>query len=535
MGAYLFWLFSQSSKIGRATLSARWPRSMKVCRRPKKAGRATQKAFCTASAATFCLNSILTIQSPPQRLYTAAIDASERHGTRIYKLLASLSLAKLYQSTGRAADAHAVLAPALEGFSPTPEMQEIAEALALLASLGETDELKAAEAQRRRRLHLQTAYGQAMMYSKGFAAEETKVAFGRAAELAAKTDDFSQRFAAAHGQWTVALVRGELKSARDMASAFLQEEENQGHLVEAGVARRGLALICYLVGDFGQARAHCERALATCEPERDREARERFSEDTGCIAMSILATTSWQLGEVERARELIDMADRRAAELGHAPSMAHPLQSKFSLELLRGDPASALAAAEALAALGRDHGMPHWLADAELYAVWARCRLHDPTASAALAASQGARSRGWFSKALLAELELRTHGVDSGLARIEEALALARQDETRRDLALPYLLRGEFLLKCDPPNPAAAEEAFQSAIAIAREQGARSWALRAALALAKLLQSTGCPAEAHAVLAPAVEGFSPTPEMPEIAAAQALLVAIEAGAHVRHQ
>jgi hypothetical protein len=31
------------------------------------------------------------------------------------------------------------------------------------------------------------------------------------------------------------------------------------------------------------------------------------------------------------------------------------------------------------------------------------------------------------------------------------------------------------------------------------------------------------PAEAHAALAPALEGFSPTPEMPEIAEAQALM------------
>jgi hypothetical protein len=50
-------------------------------------------------------------------------------------LLASLSLAKLYQSTARPADAHAVLAPALEGFSATPEMPEIAEAQELLQSL----------------------------------------------------------------------------------------------------------------------------------------------------------------------------------------------------------------------------------------------------------------------------------------------------------------------------------------------------------------------------------------------------------------
>ena len=38
-----------------------------------------------------------------------------------------------------------------------------------------------------RRLKLQTDYGQAMMWSKGFAAEETKTAFARAAELAARS------------------------------------------------------------------------------------------------------------------------------------------------------------------------------------------------------------------------------------------------------------------------------------------------------------------------------------------------------------
>ena len=105
-------------------------------------------------------------------------------------MLASLSLAKLYQSTARPAEAHAVLAPALEGFAPTPEMPEIAEAQALLAKLAATDEVKSAEGQRQRRLHLQTAYGQATMWSKGYAAEETKAAFARAAELAARPATF---------------------------------------------------------------------------------------------------------------------------------------------------------------------------------------------------------------------------------------------------------------------------------------------------------------------------------------------------------
>ena len=54
-----------------------------------------------------------------------------------------------YQSTARPAEAHAVLAPALGGFSPTSEMPEIAEAQALLAALAETEEVEPVEAQQR--------------------------------------------------------------------------------------------------------------------------------------------------------------------------------------------------------------------------------------------------------------------------------------------------------------------------------------------------------------------------------------------------
>ena len=301
--------------------------------------------------------------------------------------------------------------------------------------------------------------------------------------------------------------------------------------MEASVANRGLAIVAFALGEFAEAQSHCERALAASDPERNREARERFSEDTALTAMSWLGLTMWQLGEVDRARELIETANRRAAELGHIPSMAHPLQAKFFVELLRGDAAAALAAAEALAALGRDHGMAHWRADADLYAVWARVRLHDPEAAAALPAWQDARSRRWFSKALLAEHELHTHGVDTALARVDEALALARQVERRSDLPFAHLVRGDILLNRDPADPANAEEAFQTALAIAKEQDARSWGLRASLSLAKLYQSTGRPADAYSMLAPALAGFAPTDEMPEIAESKALLAAIEAGAH----
>jgi hypothetical protein len=47
-----------------------------------------------------------------------------------------------------------------------------------------------------------------------------------------------RRFAATHGQWALALVRSELKAARELASEFLEEAEDTGHVVEASIARR---------------------------------------------------------------------------------------------------------------------------------------------------------------------------------------------------------------------------------------------------------------------------------------------------------
>src|SRR5262249_16187328 len=197
----------------------------------------------------------------------------------------------------------------------------------------------------------------------------------------------------------------------------------------------------------------------------------------------------------------------------------------------RRDPTAALIAAEALESFGQNHGLPFWVTAAKLSAAWARGRLHDAAAGAedlrrALAErvdQQGAWYDAWFFNGLLAELEADALGAEGALARIDEAMALARRVEYRGNPPFLHLLRGKLLLERDPSNLAPAEEAFRTALAIAQEQGARSWGLRAALSLAKLYQSTARPVEAHAVLAPALEGFSPTKEMPEIAEAQALI------------
>ena len=129
----------------------------------------------------------------------------------------------------------------------------------------------------------------------------------------------------------------------------------------------------------------------------------------------------------------------------------------------------------------------------------------------------------------LAQIEADGLEVDVALGRIDDALRLAAETGERWTDALLHTIRGETLLKREPANTAPAEEAFQTAIAVAKQQKAKSFELRAALSLAKLYQSTGRLAEAQAVLAPALAGFSPTLEFPEIAKAQTLLAGLPVG------
>ena len=141
--------------------------------------------------------------------------------------------------------------------------------------------------------------------------------------------------------------------------------------------------------------------------------------------------------------------------------------------------------------------MTHFSNMAELNIAWAHGRLADPTVGRSqfqkafkAHLDHGFRIGAGFYTGLLAELEAETLGAERGLARIDEALLLADQVEYRCDLAFLHRLRGEILLKVDPGKPAPAEEAFQTAVAVAKQQGARSLSLRAAVSLAKLYQST---------------------------------------------
>jgi predicted ATPase len=325
-------------------------------------------------------------------------------------------------------------------------------------------------------------------------------------------------------------MRAEWPQARATAETFLREAEEGAYAMEACVARRCLGAACLFQGDLKEARALLERALADYAPDRDALTRFRFALDAGAMAAGYLALAMWRVGEVERARQLAEQLIQRAAELGHAPTSAAMYTAGALLDTECDDPAAVLRSAEMLLALAREYGMDLYVDLGCAFAGWARGRLHDAEVGAqelrqALAEyfNQGNKAFSPLFHGMLAELETATRGPDAALTLIDQGLAIAA--ETGERYTDPYLhrLRGDILLKRDPASPAPAEEAFQTAIAVAKQQGARTYELLASLSLAKLHRSTGRPLEAHAVLARALEGFSPTPEMPEIAEAQALL------------
>ena len=67
---------------------------------------------------------------------------------------------------------------------------------------------------------------------------------------------------------------------------------------------------------------------------------------------------------------------------------------------------------------------------------------------------------------------------------------------------------GEIALKLPEPDAAKAEAYFERAVAVARQQQAKSWELRAAMSLARLWRDEGKVQQARELLTPVYGWFS---------------------------
>ena len=382
--------------------------------------------------------------------------------------------------------------------------------------------------QRLSQLHV--AHGNALIAARGFGAAETAEAFARARESAADDKGAPERLAADYGLWAGNFVRAELSAMRTYTETFLGDVEARPNSPEAGVAHRTAGVTHWFAGEYCEAREHLEQALALFHPERDDDLAFRFGPDPGVLAMYYLALTLWPMGDIGRAVSLVGRAEARIADLTHVGTLAPGRMHAAMFDLMRGDRARVAPNAFELTRLAREFDLNLFRAFGVFLEGWVSA------ASGASGSGLEGMRRGvellreqnvlWFDgllKMALAEAESRAADPGRAVAILDETLATCDRTGYRAFEAELHRARGEMLLKREPANPAPAGEAFLTAIAVSKRQATRSFELRAALSLAKLYQSTGRPVDAHAVLAPVLEGFPPTPEMPEIAEAQALL------------
>ena len=320
---------------------------------------------------------------------------------------------------------------------------------------------------------------------------------------------------------------------RELARAFLLESANQSNPGIACVAHRLSGTTHWFAGEFVEAREHHLQALAKFDPMQDRDLAVRFNQDIGATVMAHLAFVFWPLGEVDRARHIFDEMTKRSAQISHVNTVAMEKLYGDIFELTCRNFDRVPPFATALARVARDYDIGNWKEHSAFLAGWTEWYAGGGAAGVTkmrrgvlLLAENGIVMFDGLLKIALAEAEGAEGEIAAALATVNHALAESRRTGHRCFDAELHRTRGEVLLKQNPADPAPAEATFLAAIAVAQQQKARSFELRAALSLAKLYQSTGRPVDAHDVLGPALERFSQTPEFPQIAEAKALFEAL---------
>jgi predicted ATPase len=124
---------------------------------------------------------------------------------------------------------------------------------------------------------------------------------------------------------------------------------------------------------------------------------------------------------------------------------------------------------------------------------------------------------------LLALAQGKVGQADQGLAKIDEALTLAKKTKKSGHEGDLYRVKGQLLLMKDARGLRKAQQSFSTAIRIARDQKAKSDELAAVIHFARLLASNGRRERARAMLAEIYGWFTEGFDTADLKEAKALL------------
>jgi predicted ATPase len=390
---------------------------------------------------------------------------------------------------------------------------------------------------RRDEIKFQVALVNAVIHVKGYAAPESKAAEERALLLIEKAEALGEPpedplllFSVLYGLWGVSYVAFDGDVMREHATQFLARAEKLGTTAPLPIAHRmmGTTLLC--TGEIAKARMHLDRAIMLDDPAEHRPLAMRFGQDVRVSILSYRSIALWILGYPNAALADVDAELKRARLIGHAASLMYALGHALFVHIPCGCYTTANTEVDECVALADQKGASLWKAFGTLHQ---GCILaHNGKASDAvqtitsgITAWRSTRSTSfmpvWLSYLTEAYAELGK--LDDAWRCVGEAITTVRTTKEMWWEAEVYRIAGEIALKSLERDTVKAQAYFERALAVARQQQAKSWELRAAMSMARLWRDQGKRDEAHELLAPVYGWFTEGFDTHDLKEAKALL------------
>jgi len=319
--------------------------------------------------------------------------------------------------------------------------------------------------------------------------------------------------------------------ARELAAQFLTLAEKQGEVVPLMIGHRIMGNTLAFTGDFSGALAHYDQSLALYDPAEHHPLAARFGgHDSRVTVLSFRALALWLLGHPEAALAETDNAIKEAREIGQAATLMHaPATTNFTC-IFCGNYATASALLDELVVFADGKGALSWKGAGMFHqgSILALTGKAPDAVQMLTTRITARRSTGatlftplYLSYLTRAYAELGQFG--DATRTIAEAITLVETTKQTCWEAEVHRVAGEIALKSPEPDAAKAEAYFERALAVARQQQAKSWELGAAMSMARLWRGQGKRGEARDLLAPIYSWFTEGFDTLDLKDARALL------------
>ena len=414
----------------------------------------------------------------------------------------------------------------------------LVEAVAQLTrALDQIAALPASPALRREQIKLQVALITPLMQVKGHTAPETTAATERAHKLIEQAetlgeplDDPLLLFSVLYGFWVAshAAFKGEVM--RTLAAQFLALAEQRGAIAPLMVGHRLMGSSLALTGEIARGRVHYDQAIALYDPAVHRSLTTRFGQEIGVANLAYRSLNLLMLGYPEAAQKDADDAVNNAREIGHGATLILALIYKATNHLQFGAYAKANVCIDQFLALAEESGALFWKVVGGLMRGWLFAQTGKASEAVQMMNSNLTAFRATGTKMLvplwlqyLSKAEAQIDQLDAARHSIGEAIAAVQTTGERWIEAEVYRTAGEITLIGSKPDATTAEAYFDKALAVARQQRAKLWELRAAMSMARLWRDQGKPQQARELVAPVYGWFTEGFDTVDLKEAKALL------------